>query len=1200
MDETRPPAHPRQTARILALNVMVALGYIAAAAAGRLLAIPPGYASAFWVPAGIAFMAVLAGGMRLAPGVALGSFAHNLIVSIDVVGAAAWLSILPANIAIALGATAQALVGARLVRRYVDYPSKLVRAGDAVRLLVLGGPVACLVSASVGVLTLVAVGVIPAGTRAFSWFNWWVGDAIGVLLVVPLWLVAFGEPRSFWRHRWRTVAAPIVLMVLIALGAFHLAQRQENARIGSEFAARSDELARRLQNGLDENLTILEALRGHFVASEHSDRAAFATLTRDVLAHHPSLRAVGWAPWIAASERAAFERAARADGAPGYAIQMFAGEERVPRGPDTSYVPLLYVEPRIANQALLGLDLASEPRHRAAAEQAMRSGSAALSAPLALLGDANDTGSFLVLLPVEDPGQAAGMPPRGFVVGVTGLRTFLGATLTGADLAGVSFRIVDATNSEAPAIVAERRQSATGAAIDEETTAASLKDYAQQRELRAPGRVWRLELHPTLSFVNQARTALPWFVQTAGLGFAGIIGILLLNLSGRNEEVVREVAVRTRELSERNQELTHEIAKRERAQAELVKSEQRFRTIIDGAPLMCAIARDGKHLYANPRYLHQHGYERMEEVIGTPIADHVAPSHRADFTARAQRRRQGLPAERIYESMALRRDGSEFPVVAYVDIIELADGPAVIGFFEDLTERQAMEAARRESDERFAAAFEYSANGMVIEDREGRIIRVNPALCHLLGYRLEELLGRDLYELTHPDDLLASAESARGLWDGRVQSYQLEKRYLHKSGRAVWVLIAAALSRDEAQRPVHLVVQVQDLTQRKQLEAQLGQAQRLESLGRLAGGIAHDFNNLLTVINGRGAILLRTLSEADERRGQLKALLRAGQHAADLTRQLLAFGRQQLWRPAPVGLNGFLRESERLLQSLVREDIVLELRADCASDDVLADPTQLHQVLVNLVVNAVDAMAHGGRLRVATANVTVDATEGPDETPGEFVVLAVSDSGPGIDPALQRRIFEPFFTTKAIGKGTGLGLATVYGIVRQAGGFIRLESGSAGTTFRVYLPRSALAAAPPEEDTVRLAGIPCGGETVLVVEDQEEVRELAIETVRSLGYRVLGAEDGAAAVALSERTAERIDILLTDVVMPGMNGRELAERLKEQRPALRVLFVSGYSSEVISHRGILDAGVDYLAKPYTAEALAAKLREVLDAPAAAA
>lgn len=382
----------------------------------------------------------------------------------------------------------------------------------------------------------------------------------------------------------------------------------------------------------------------------------------------------------------------------------------------------------------------------------------------------------------------------------------------------------------------------------------------------------------------------------------------------------------------------------------------------------------------------------------------------------------------------------------------------------------------------------------------------------------------------------------------------------------------------------------------RESQARYMQAQKLESIGRLAGGVAHDFNNLLTVINGYSSVILQKMNRLDPLRPPIDEIRKAGERAAELTKQLLVFGHKQMVQPRPLRLNSLVQDSEKMFRRLVGEDIQVTTELDPDVGLIMADPGQIHQVLMNLVVNARDAMPDGGRLVIQTEAVEIGAnciTSCPEATVGPAARLTIADTGKGMDEQTKQHMFEPFFTTKGVGQGTGLGLATVYAIVQQSHGWISVESDlGKGSTFQIYF--TALKDAETEPATGISDSSPMrGSETVLVVEDQDDVRIFAVQALSAYGYRVLDAPNGVEALALSDRHTGPINILLTDVVMPGMNGRELANRLQTSRPEVRVLYTSGYTGDVIAHRGVLDADVAYLPKPYKAGELAAKIREVM-------
>ncbi len=503
-------------------------------------------------------------------------------------------------------------------------------------------------------------------------------------------------------------------------------------------------------------------------------------------------------------------------------------------------------------------------------------------------------------------------------------------------------------------------------------------------------------------------------------------------------------------------------------------------------------------------------------------------------------------------------------------------------------EREGMEEALRRSEERFRRFSEAAFEGILIH-QGGLILDANQALGRMFGYPVEEMIGRSAFDFL-------TGES-RTLAESRIEAeheHPYELTGVHKSGATFPIEVCGKTMLWEGKRL--RVVAVRDISERKRLEEQLREAQKMEALGRLAGGVAHDFNNLLTVIGGNAQWLAGSLAEQDPRRPAVTEILEATNRAAALARRLLAFGRRQIIQPRVINLNDLVQDMRVLLRRVVGEHIELSFSLSPELGNVKADPGQIEQVILNLAVNARDAMPEGGRLTLATANVEWEeeaAEPGAETCRGRCVLLAVEDTGCGMDEATRQRIFEPFFTTKPLGRGAGLGLATVHGIVRQHGGVVRVASAPGqGTTFRIYLPRVDEPVCLRSETPA--AGLPGGLETILLVEDEAGVRRLVRRSLEQLGYRVLEAGEPLEALALSERTAGPIDLLVTDVVMPQMSGRQLAERVQAQRPGTKVLFLSGYDDEPIARAGVLEPGLQFLAKPFTLEALARKVREALE------
>jgi PAS domain S-box-containing protein len=633
-----------------------------------------------------------------------------------------------------------------------------------------------------------------------------------------------------------------------------------------------------------------------------------------------------------------------------------------------------------------------------------------------------------------------------------------------------------------------------------------------------------------------------------------------------------------------------DITEFRRAQDELRASESRFRVFVDHATDAFFLhGRRGEILDVNQQACDSLGYTRAELVGMGPAEIDIDTDLQSTIASRLQ-----AGEVMAFDSRHRRKDGSTFPVEVRLRRFRMHGKQFAVALVRDITQRKEAERTVAESYSLLNAVVEGTPAAVFVKDLAGRYLMINSIGARSFGLTIEEIVGNDDQQLFPPgiaDEIVE--HDRRVLASGEPETME-ETGTLRGVPRVF--LTSRGVYRDAHGRIIGLVGFSRDITELKRLEQQFRQAQKMEAVGQLAGGIAHDFNNLLTAIIGFGEMAFNGLAADDPNRELLIEIRRAGHRAANLTRQLLAFSRKQVLRPEVVSLNTLLRDVIKLLERLISEDIEVVLSADDALGLTQIDPSQFEQAIINLAVNARDAMPQGGRLTIETGNVEIDAAHAArhqDVEPGSYVTVAVSDTGHGMDEDTRGRIFEPFFTTKAVGEGTGLGLAMVYGFVKQSGGHVEAASEPGhGTTFRILLPRvfDAEATPAPPEDA---APIPRGHETVLLVEDEEVVRNLSRRVLQSAGYTVLVARQGPEAILLAGQHDGPIHLLATDLVMPRMSGLELASQLAQTRPDMRILLMSGYPNESVISHGVPPAA-RLLQKPFNGGALARAVRQVLD------
>ncbi|MBD0373775.1 MAG: PAS domain S-box protein, partial [Pyrinomonadaceae bacterium] len=704
-----------------------------------------------------------------------------------------------------------------------------------------------------------------------------------------------------------------------------------------------------------------------------------------------------------------------------------------------------------------------------------------------------------------------------------------------------------------------------------------------------------------LSLLKETGLDIPFIIISGTIGEETAVAAML---AGANDYLMKDNLARLAPAIEREMHEAENRRARRLAEEALRESEDRYRDLVEHShDLICTHDLEGRILSVNQAAIKLLRYDQ-DTLLTKNIRDLLFSEHRDQFENYIAELQEDGIAQGL---MSVQTRTGERRIWEYTNTlrIEGVTAPIVRGMAHDVTEQKRAEAekakltAQIEKERQRLNNIVATVPGVVWEAwgepdaATQRINFVNDYVETMLGYSVEEWLSTPNFWLSivHPDDRERTAlAAAANFASGRKAT--MEFRWVAKDGPVLWVESNSTVITDDDGQPVGLRGVTIDITERKTLEEQLRQAQKMEAIGQLAGGVAHDFNNLLTVITGYSDLAMRRLQTEDPLRRNIEEVKKASDRAAALTRQLLAFSRKQVLQPKVLDLNAVVSELENMLLRLIGEDIELRTALGAELGSVKADPGQIEQVLMNLAVNARDAMPEGGKLTIETENVYLSeeyAARHIGVTPGHYVMLAVTDSGTGMDEKTRARIFEPFFTTKELGKGTGLGLSTVYGIVKQSGGNIWVYSEvGRGTTFKVYLPHVD-EGAQDYKRTPEMEEVLQGTETILLAEDEELVRNLAREVLETYGYQVLEAANGGAALLICERYMEPIHLLVTDVVMPELSGRALADRLAQLRPEMKVLYMSGYTDNAIVHQGVLDEEANFIQKPFTPDALARKV-----------
>jgi len=982
------------------------------------------------------------------------------------------------------------------------------------------------------------------------------------------------------RRAWPAYAV-LACTLLLTVGAWRYAERtvrtNEEERFDRVVAMSRVAIDRRL----DAYLQVLMGVRALFSSSTAVERAEFHAYASGLALEdrYPSIRGLSWVPRVPAAAKASHEAQMRRGGAP-------AGYEIHPVGSQAELFPIAFIEPAEAyDPRWFGIDAASRPENREAMERARDTGTVAMGQRVALFRQDGGSGVVMFVPLYRAVRSPATVEERrrtfeGYVAASFRPDLLMGELFGPTLTEPVDLELFDAPEPTSGHLIYDRNPGPTRAP----------RELTQTVPVSFGGQTWTLRFATLPAFHSLAERLVPYWVLGSGL-LISVLAFVITLLQTRALTAARRLGT------------------------ELQAAERRLRRANERFELAASAVSSAIYDWNL-----QHGTvawtQGITELCGYRI-DEIEPTYEwwiervhPDDRARVHDRYRANAAtgEDFEAEYRFRtRDGEYLDVLDRGRFVRDAAGRSVriVGSMVDISHRKRAEAVLRESEARHRAVLETAMDAFVGMDDQGRVIEFNPAAERMFGYARMEVIGRELAEVIIPP--VFQDPHRRGL-----ARYLATGEHTVLGGR----IEVSARRADGTEFPVELTVTVmrmagppvfnayvRDLTEQKRadaarssLEMQLQQAQKMDAVGRLAGGVAHDFNNLLTVITGRAHMLLSRLKPGEPMHRDVDLIQKTSQRAVALTSQLLAFSRKQVVQPRVLELGPLVSELAPMLQRMIGEDMELVVDPVAGTGRVKVDPSQMQQVLMNLVVNARDAMPNGGRVGVSIQDVEVDEKAALHQTnlrPGPYVRLAVSDTGTGMSAETAAHIFEPFFTTKDQGKGTGLGLSTVYGIVEQSKGHIQVQSElDHGTTFTIHLPRveEPLAAGPPADASRRLRTT---SRTVLVVDDELEVLELATEILRRVGYSVLEAADGAAALEVGRRHDGEIHLLVTDMVMPGMSGRDLAEQLRAVRPGLPVLYISGYVQDAAARAALGGEHSAFVAKPFTPEFLTDRVRELL-------